>query len=151
MNLYFSLRIVFFEFNLRLVFLAHINLRLDAGATDNGGRSKLSVQGIFCFVQLFRFLTSFIREQGELGDFLTGDIGKCNAQQPKDNEADWDNFYTQYPQPQQAEVMPSWNRIFDLDHYAPNWDPEPDRKSIQATLWKVEISQVKKVEHFLAK
>ena len=83
MNLYFSLRIVFFEFNLRLVFLAHINLRLDAGATDNGGRSKLSVQGIFCFVQLFRFLTSLIREQGELGDFLTGDIGKCNAQQPK--------------------------------------------------------------------
>ena len=93
--------------------------------------------------------------EAEPGSFLLSDFDMWHnvlaGQYVADNEADWDNFYTQYPQPRQEDVKPSWNRIFDLDHYAPNWDPEPDHKSIQATLWKVEMSQVKKVEHFFAK
>ena len=68
-----------------------------------------------------------------------------------DNEAEWDKFYENTPKPSQADVEPSWERIFDLLHHTPDWDCELERKSIQATLWEIHISQVKKVEHFLAK
>ncbi len=67
------------------------------------------------------------------------------------DEIEWDRFYEEKPQPKQIDVEPSWNRIFDITHYTPNWDCEPEKKSIQATLWKIDMSQVKKVEHFLAK
>ena len=67
------------------------------------------------------------------------------------NEAEWDMFYENNPHPDQADVEPSWERIFDLSQYTPDWDCEPEKKSIQATLWQIEMSQVKKVEHFLAK
>lgn len=67
------------------------------------------------------------------------------------DEVEWDRFYEEKPQPKQIDVEPSWNRIFDITHYTPNWDCEPEKKSIQATLWKIDMSQVKKVEHFLAK
>ena len=68
-----------------------------------------------------------------------------------DDEAEWDSFYENNPNPSHADVEPSWDRIFDISRYTPNWDCEPERKSIQATLWQIEMSQVKKVEHFLAK
>lgn len=68
-----------------------------------------------------------------------------------ENEAEWDAFYEVNPQATQADVERSWDRIFDLSHYTPDWDCEPDRKTIQATLWEIQLSQVKKVEHFLAK
>lgn len=67
------------------------------------------------------------------------------------SEAELDNFYNQFPQPTRNEVEPSWQRIFDLTHYEPNWDCPPDQKSIQAILWQIKIEQVKKVEHFFAK
>lgn len=67
------------------------------------------------------------------------------------DEAEWNCFYEQHPHPQQHDVEPSWDRIFDLAHYTPGWDCAPETKSIQATLWKIDMSQVKKVEHFLAK
>lgn len=67
------------------------------------------------------------------------------------NEAEWDLFYENNPNPSQTDVEPSWGRIFDIYGHTPNWDCEPERKSIQATLWQIEMSQVKKVEHFLAK
>lgn len=74
-------------------------------------------------------------------------MGQYNAV----NEADWDDFYQKHPHPSRNEIEPSWERIFDLSHHTPDWDPTPDKQSIQATLWKIELSQVKGVEHFLAK
>lgn len=68
-----------------------------------------------------------------------------------DNESEWDNFYESNPNPDQKDVQASWDRIFDIMHYTPNWDCAPKRKSIQATLWQIEMTQVKKVEHFIAK
>lgn len=67
------------------------------------------------------------------------------------DENEWERFYEQNPYPKQGDVESSWARIFDLSHYTPNWDPEPEKKSIQATLWKIDMAQVKKVEHFIAK
>lgn len=67
------------------------------------------------------------------------------------SEAEWDRFYEANPHPTQSDVEPSWDRIFDLSCCTPDWDCEPERKSIQATLWQIKMSQVKKVEHFLAK
>ena len=67
------------------------------------------------------------------------------------SEAEWDKFYEDKPHPAQTDVEPSWERIFDFSSHTQGWDCEPDKKSIQATLWQIEISQVKKIEHFLAK
>ena len=67
------------------------------------------------------------------------------------DEADWDRFYGQTSLPKQRDITQSWERIFDITHFSPNWDCTPEKKSIQATLWNIHISQVKKVEHFIAK
>lgn len=67
------------------------------------------------------------------------------------SEEEWDLFYNSYPYAKQEDVEPSWARIFDLSSYTPNWDREPEQKSIQATLWQIKADQVLKVEHFLAK
>ena len=85
-----------------------------------------------------------------LSDFDAWHIVLAN-QYLADNEAEWDKFYENYHKPSQADVEPSWERIFDLWRHTPNWDCEPERKSIQATLWEIHMSQVKKIEHFLAK
>ena len=47
----------------------------------------------------------------------------------------------------------SWERIFDMDHideYVPYWYGS-DEISIQATMWQIELSQIKSVEYFVAK
>lgn len=67
------------------------------------------------------------------------------------NEAEWNAFYDKFPHPAQHEVEPSWQRVFDLTRYEPDWDGPPERKTIQATLWQIKMEQVKKVEHFIAK
>lgn len=67
------------------------------------------------------------------------------------SEEEWDLFYNSYPKAKQEDVEPSWVRIFDLSSYTPNWDREPEQKSIQAALWQIKRDQVLKVEHFLAK
>ena len=85
-----------------------------------------------------------------LSDFDAWHIVLAN-QYLANNEAEWDKFYEVNPHPDQADVEPSWERIFDLSRCAPDWDCEPEKKSIQATLWQIEMSQVNKVEHFLAK
>lgn len=68
-----------------------------------------------------------------------------------DNEKDWDDFYANDSDRRTDEIIASWDKVFDLNRYAPNWDPEPDKRTVQATLWEVRMSQVKKVEHFIAK
>ena len=67
------------------------------------------------------------------------------------DEADWDWVYSQNPHPKQCEVEPSWERIFDITHFMPDWDCAPEKKSIQATLWDIHIFQVRKAEYFKAK
>lgn len=68
-----------------------------------------------------------------------------------DGEQDWEDFYANGGDRRTDEVIASWDKVFDLNRYIPNWDSEPDRRTVQATLWEVRISQVKKVEHFIAK
>ena len=91
----------------------------------------------------------------EEDSFLLSDFDEWNnvlsCQYVSESELDWDAFYERIPFPQQADVEASWSRIFDLQRYCSGWDCRPDRQSIQATLWQIEMSQVKKVEHFLAK
>ena len=81
----------------------------------------------------------------EESDFLHSDFDEWHSvlscQYVAESEADWDTFYERIPSPQQADVEASWSRIFDLQRYCPGWDCAPDRQSIQATLWQIEISQ----------
>lgn len=88
-------------------------------------------------------------------NFLLSDFDAWHSvlmnQYVANDEAEWNWFYNQHPHPQQNDVEPSWDRIFDITHYTPDWDCTPEKKSIQATLWKIDMSQIKKVEHFLAK
>ncbi len=51
----------------------------------------------------------------------------------------------------QKEIVASWDKVFDLQRYNPDWDTPMGRKRIQATLWEIRMEQVKKVEFFLAK
>ena len=85
-----------------------------------------------------------------LSDFDTWHIVLAN-QFVSNSEYEWDLFYKQTLKPHQEDIQSSWGRIFDLTRYTPGWDCKPDKKSIQATLWQVEMSQVRKVEHFIAK
>ena len=50
------------------------------------------------------------------------------------------------------KITSSWNRIFELKKKDDNWlYGENDKKSIQATFWKLRLDQVKKAEIFIAK
>lgn len=93
--------------------------------------------------------------EADADSFLLSDFDAWNnvlaKQYVANDEADWDRFYAQNPYPKQCDVTPSWERIFDISHFSPNWDIALEKKSIQATLWKIHISQVKKTEHFIAK
>lgn len=60
-----------------------------------------------------------------------------------DNEQDWDAFLADKDR-RSGEIVPSWDKIFDLNRYTPDWDTEPENQSVQATLWEIRMSQVKK-------
>ena len=87
-------------------------------------------------------------------DFLLSDFDAwhfvLNNNYLADNKADWDAFCA-IREPQTDQITASWDKIFDLNRYTPNWDLEPEFRSVQATLWEIRMSQVIKVEHFLAK
>ncbi len=68
-----------------------------------------------------------------------------------DSEQEFDEFYSFSSCDMQERIEKSWVKIFDIEKCVPNWSTPLDQKSIQATLWEVNISQVKKVEHFIAK
>lgn len=88
-------------------------------------------------------------------DFLLSDFDAwhmvLNNMYLADNERDFDKFYRETNVDSQKEIEKSWDKIFDLERYTPNWDTPIEKKSIQATLWKIEMKQVKKVEYFTAK
>lgn len=52
---------------------------------------------------------------------------------------------------QSCPLEASWERVFDLDHWTPDWDTPPEEQSIQATFWELRLPQVRKVRHFFAK
>lgn len=68
-----------------------------------------------------------------------------------DGKEDWDRFYANNGDSRTVETVASWDKVFDLKRYIPSWDPAPDRRTLQAVLWEVRMSQVIKVEHFLAR
>jgi len=68
-----------------------------------------------------------------------------------DSEQDWDDFYANNSNSRTNEIIASWDKVFDLNRYNSNWDHEPNICTVQATLWEIRMSQVKKVEHFIAK
>ena len=61
------------------------------------------------------------------------------------------SFYTQKPLPDPAyhsAVEASWDRIFDLDWAEPDVSVPRAEKSIQATLWEINLQQVQDVRVF---
>lgn len=88
-------------------------------------------------------------------DFLLSDFDTwhvvLNKHYVADSEQDWSDFYKNGGDRRTDEIIKSWEKVFDLTRCAPGWDHEPDSQSIQATLWEVHLSQVKKVEHFITK
>lgn len=93
--------------------------------------------------------------EAEVRDFLLSDFDNWNLILNNcyiaENEQDRDDFYAKHSEYNRKEIVASWDSVFDLTRYTPGWDSEPDKRTIQATLWEVRISQVQKVEHFLAK
>ena len=68
-----------------------------------------------------------------------------------DSEEELDEFYSFSSCDRQERIDKSWAKVFDIEKYVPNRTVPLDQKSIQATLWEVDLRQVKKVEHFIAK
>lgn len=68
-----------------------------------------------------------------------------------DSEQEYNEFYSSAHQNIQAKIESSWIKVFDMERYVPDWTAQVDEKSIQATLWEINLAQVKKVEHFIAK
>ena len=88
-------------------------------------------------------------------EFLLSDFDAWHFVQSEhylaDSESDWDKFYTNNGDQRRDEIIASWDKIFDMDHDVLSWDSKPTYRSIQATLWEIRMSQVIKVEYFLAK
>lgn len=88
-------------------------------------------------------------------DFLLSDFDAwhvvLNNHYLADNEQDWDDFYTNDGDHRTDEIIASWNKVFDLTRSTPDWDPALEKRTLQATLWEIRSSQVKNVEHFIAK
>lgn len=93
--------------------------------------------------------------EADTKDFLLSDFDDWHIilanQYLADNEQDWDDFYANDCNHRTDEIIASWEKVFDLHRHAPGWDTAPENRSIQATLWGIRLSQVKKVEHFIAK
>ena len=93
--------------------------------------------------------------EADTKDFLLSDFDSWHIvlanQYLADNEQDWDDFYANNGEQKTDEIVASWDKVFDLNRYVPGWNASPDRRTVQATLWEIHMTQVKKVEHFLAK
>jgi hypothetical protein len=50
-----------------------------------------------------------------------------------------------------AKIVRSWDKIFHLRRYDPDWLRPPDERSIQACLWEVKMSQVRDVTEFVSR
>jgi len=57
-----------------------------------------------------------------------------------------------YPTPKiHRKIVRSWNKIFDLDRDETDISVPKDQKSIQATIWQLEMDQVRSCKHFKAR
>jgi hypothetical protein len=60
-------------------------------------------------------------------------------------------FGTPYPEPLRAQVLTSWERIFDLTGGNPEWYGQVSERSIQATFWELRLRDVTDVTLFTAR
>lgn len=81
-----------------------------------------------------------------LSDFDDWHFVLCDNYIP-DDENDWDSFYDNDFINKKDAIIKSWDKIFDLNRC----NSYKDNPSLQATLWEIHLSQVKKVDHFIAK
>lgn len=93
--------------------------------------------------------------EADTKDFLLSDFDAwhlvLNNHYIADNKQDWDDFYANVGNRRTDEIIKSWGKIFDLTRCTPDWDHDPERHTIQVTLWEIHMSQVRKVERFIAK
>lgn len=64
------------------------------------------------------------------------------------------SYFTQKPLPDETNhrrIVQSWERIFDLDWYAPEISAPTEDKSIQGTMWEIALDQVRECRHFTAR
>ncbi|GAB1855973.1 DUF3841 domain-containing protein [Flavobacteriaceae bacterium MHTCC 0001] len=59
--------------------------------------------------------------------------------------------FEDYPQNIKTEIEKSWNKIFDMEFGSPEITLPFNEKKIQATLWELRLSDIKKVDEFIAK
>jgi len=60
-------------------------------------------------------------------------------------------FFKEKPLPEQKyhqDIVGSWNKIFDLDWNEPDLASPRNQKSIQGTIWQLNIDQVRSYKHF---
>ncbi len=56
-----------------------------------------------------------------------------------------------YPEPFRSRVVSSWQRIFDMDAGEPEWWGALSERSVQATFWEIDLSQVRRADRFTAR
>jgi len=56
-----------------------------------------------------------------------------------------------YPPVLQERLIESWNKVLDLNYYNEYNSNPKDLKSIQATFWKLSLSEVRKVDYFVSR
>jgi hypothetical protein len=85
-----------------------------------------------------------------LSDFTRWHV-VLNRQFLSDNAEEDDAAATRMSGDRKLRIERSWERIFELDRGDPEyWGPFGDR-GIQATLWQIELAQVRKVTSFTAR
>jgi hypothetical protein len=50
-----------------------------------------------------------------------------------------------------ANIMKSWELVFDLERHVPEWTRPPDERMIQAALWEVRMDQIREVSPFVSR
>jgi hypothetical protein len=50
-----------------------------------------------------------------------------------------------------ARIRESWDLVFDLKRYVPEYTRPPDERYVQATLWEVRMDQVRDVTPFVSR
>lgn len=56
-----------------------------------------------------------------------------------------------YPEPFYSRVVSSWQRVFDIEAGEPEWWGALPERSVQATFWEIDLSQVRRADRFTAR
>ncbi len=93
--------------------------------------------------------------EAEEGSFLLSDFDRWHEVMrgtllARDG-AEYDRYRT-HPTAYTDEMLrASWRRVFDLSYRSSELDTPWEDVSLQATLWEIRLSQVVRVEHFIAR